>query len=163
MQTVETGDEIEIRILDVFGRCRDELHPVVHSMASGMFVRLFYGWLVEVVADEAGVAICLGHKNCREANATADIGHLGPFHQFVLHALKGRQPRLHDIVHISRPKERARCAKQATCGVSPPHPAAGPEAVLNLRLSLDHRGHQIESAFQIDGAVLVDENHRLLG
>lgn len=118
---------------------------------------------MEVVTDEAGVAISLGHENRREANATADIGHLGAFHQLLLHALKGRQPRLHDIVHISRPEERTRCAEQAPCRVSPPHPAAGAEAALNLRLSLDHRGHQIESAFQIDGAVLVDEHHRLLG
>ncbi|MNT96939.1 hypothetical protein D3C72_2391520 [compost metagenome] len=68
-----------------------------------------------------------------------------------------------NIVHISRPKERARCAEQASCSVTPSHPAAGPEAVLNLGLSLDHRRDQIESPFEIDGAVLVDEHHRLLG
>jgi hypothetical protein len=162
VQAVIHGDEVEALLGNIL-RCRNlEPHATFMAMAFRMPPRFVDRWRVEIEPDEQALRKGVGHQQGREADPAADIGDFRPLAQLLLDAIERRDPVLDDIVDIAWPKKGPGCAEEAACVIAPAHAGAAAKTFFNLGFSLDHRGDQVEGAGEINGAVAVGENHRLL-
>src|ERR1700749_1321869 len=101
---------------------------------------------MEVVTDEFRIWESLRHQHGGPAMTASHIGDGRPAVQFVNDALKSRKPVWHEVVVITWAEEAGDGAEHAASEVAPFNPPTCLEGVLNLRLGLQQRRHQVESA-----------------
>ena len=109
-----------------------------------VLARLSDGGFVKIESDELAIWIRLRHENGGEADAAADVGHLGACGEFCRNAVQGGNPGLHNIIDIAGPKERAGRTEETPGRVAPAYPGSIAKRLLNLRFPFDHGRGQVE-------------------
>src|SRR6266566_193597 len=118
---------------------------------------------MEVVADELGFGESLGHHHGRPAVAATNVCDSCPRLELLDDATQGWKPCGHEMIFIAGPEKAGHRAEHAAGLITPGDTTTRLECSLNLRLVVKHCRHQIETAHQVDGAVLDREHHGLFG